>query len=294
MRYIKIIIPERLKKEVKGILQAHQAQALCISKPLETSLPDGILITANLTAEDAEKVVQALKQLGLGQKGHGSITLMPANITFSCKHQGQADHTLSRLELYYKAFPMSKWTKMTFIKVILATIMGSVGIITHSIPTLIGAMIIAPLLDTAMASVIGTVLKDKTLVVRGLTKELSCLGLIVISAMITGFFADENTITLWLNKISLGISALVAFIAGMAGGISIASGKDYQMIGVTIDVSLLIPAALLGMSLLTHQSHLIAKSGLLLFSNICLLEIGGILGLYLRMKKGSIIYQGKK
>ena len=284
MRYIKIIVPERLKDKVKAILKDYQAEALCINKPLETSVPDGILITANLKADHAQEVVYALKELGLGQKGHGSITLMPANITFSCKYQGQANHILSPLELYYKAFPMSKWTKITFIKLMLATIMGSVAIITHSIPTLIGAMIIAPLVDTAMASVIGIVLKDRELAFKGFKKEISCLGLIIFLAMLMGLFTDVSTIALWLEQKSLIVSALVAFIAGIAGGISIASGKDYQMIGVTIDVSLLIPAVLLGMSLLTTETHLISKSAILLIGNVCLLEIGGIIGLAYRIR----------
>ncbi|ACX72127.1 uncharacterized hydrophobic domain protein [Methanocaldococcus vulcanius M7] len=288
MRYMKIIIPKKFLKEVEEILKCNNAYSISIIQPLKTSIDDGIIITCNAEAKDAESIVLELKKLGLGEKGHGSVTIMPANITFSCRDEGMASTTLSPLELYYKAKTMVKITKNVIIKVILASIMGVIGLIEHNIPTLIGAMIIAPLVDTVMGSAIGTVLGDKKLFIEGMKKELICSGVVIICALIPSlFFVSKGLVMQYLSETSILLSAIVAIIAGISGGMSIASGKDYEIIGVTIDVSILIPALLMGMALATGDLYLIYITFILLALNIILLDIGGYIGLRYKLGKSK-------
>ena len=176
---MKIIIPKKFLNTVEEILKNNNAYSISIIEPLKTSIDNGIIITCNAEAKDAEKIVLELKKLGLGEKGHGSVTIMPANITFSCRDEGMASTSLSPLELYYKAKTMVKITKNVIIKVILASIMGVIGLIEHNIPTLIGAMIIAPLVDTVMGSAIGTVLGNRELFIQGMKKSFSALELLL-------------------------------------------------------------------------------------------------------------------
>ncbi|AEF95644.1 TIGR00341 family protein [Methanotorris igneus] len=286
MRYMKIMIPKKFLNIVEEILKKNNAYSISIIEPLKSSIENGIIITCNAEAKDAEKIVLELKKLGLGEKGHGSITIMPANITFSCREEGLASTSLSALELYYKAKSMVKITKNVLIKVVLASIMGTIGIIEHNIPTLIGAMIIAPLVDTVMGSAIGTVLGDRELFIEGMKKELLCAGIVTVCAFVTGlFFVSKDLVLEYLSETSIALSSIVAIIAGISGGMSIASGKEYEIIGVTIDVSILIPALLMGMALATMDLNLIYTTSILLILNIVLLDIGGYIGLKYKMKR---------
>ena len=285
MRYMKIMIPKKFLNTVEEILKKNNAYSISIIEPLKTSIKDGIIITCNAKAKDAEKIVLELKKLGLGEKGYGSITIMPANITFSCRDEGLASTSLSPLELYYKAKSMVKITKNVLIKVVLASIMGTIGIIEHNIPTLIGAMIIAPLVDTVIGSAIGTLLGDKKLFIDGMKKELLCTAIVIACAFVTGlFFVSKELVSEYLSETSIVLSAIVAIIAGISGGLSIASGKEYEIIGVTIDVSILIPALLMGMALATMDWNLIYTTFILLILNIVLLDVGGYIGLKVKMK----------
>ncbi|EHP85249.1 TIGR00341 family protein [Methanotorris formicicus] len=285
MRYMKIMVPEKFLNTVEEIIKKNNAYSISIIKPLKSSIENGIIITCNAEAKDAEKIVLELKKLGLGEKGYGSITIMPANITFSCREEGLASTSLSELELYYKAKSMVKITRNVLIKVVLASIMGTIGLIEHNIPTLIGAMIIAPLVDTVMGSAIGTLLGDRELFIEGMKKELLCSGIVTACAFVTGlFYISENLVLEYLSETSIVLSAVVAIIAGISGGMSIASGKEYEIIGVTIDVSILIPALLMGMALATMNLNLIYTTFILLILNIVLLDIGGYIGLRYKMK----------
>ena len=89
----------------------------------------------------------------------------------------------------------------------------------------------------------------------------------------------------YLSETSIILSAIVAIIAGISGGMSIASGKEYEIIGVTIDVSILIPALLMGMALATMDLNLIYITFILLIINIILLDVGGYIGLKYKVGK---------
>ncbi|WP_048057991.1 TIGR00341 family protein [Methanothermococcus okinawensis] len=281
MKYIKIIVPKKLLNEVEDILKEHNAYSISIIEPLKTSIKDGVIITCNAKTNDAEKIVIKLRKMGIGEKGYGSINIMPANITFSCRDEGLASSKLSPLELYYKATSMVKLSKDVIIKIVLASVMGVIGLIEHNIPTLIGAMIIAPLVDTVMASAIGNVIREKKLVYKGMKKEIICTLIVIACAFLLGILFDipKPIITTYLHENTLLLSAIIAIIAGVSGGMSIASGKDYEIIGVTIDVSILIPALLVGLALSTQDIALIYTTFVFLIINIILLDIGGYVGL---------------
>lgn len=288
IKYIKIIVPKKLLNEVEDILKEHDAYSISIIEPLKTSIKDGVIITCNAKTDDAEKIVIKLRKMGIGEKGYGSINIMPANITFSCRDEGLASSKLSPLELYYKGTSMVKLSKDVIIKIILASVMGVIGLIEHNIPTLIGAMIIAPLVDTVMASAIGNVLKEKKLAYKGMKKEIICTLIVIACAFLLGilFEIPKPIITTYLHENTLLLSAIIAIIAGVSGGMSIASGKDYEIIGVTIDVSILIPALLVGLALSTQDMALIYTTFVFLIINIILLDIGGYLGL--KYKLGNL------
>ncbi|ENN96556.1 hypothetical protein J422_02080 [Methanocaldococcus villosus KIN24-T80] len=285
MRYMKIMVPKKFLNTVEEILKKNNAYSISIIEPLKSSIENGIIITCNAKARDAEKIVLELKKMGLGEKGYGSITIMPANITFSCREEGLASTSLSPLELYYKAKSMVKITKTPIIKVILASIVGTIGLIEHNIPALIGAMIIAPLVDTVMGSAIGTVLGNKELFIEGMKKELLCVGIVTLCSFFMGlFFVSKSLVLEYLSGGSILLSSIIAIISGISGGMGIASGKEYEIIGVTIDVSILIPALLMGIALATMDFKLIYTAFILLILNIILLDIGGYIGLKYKIK----------
>jgi len=251
------------------------------------SIKNGVIITCNAKTEDAEKIIMDLRKIGIGEKGYGSINMIESHITFSCRDEGLASSKLSPLELYYKAKSMSALSIDVMVKIILASIMGVIGLVEHNIPTLIGAMIIAPLVDTVMASAIGTVLKNWELSYKGMKKEIICTLVVILCAFSLGilFNIPKSLIVVYLQENTLLLSAIIAIIAGISGGLSIGSGKDYEMIGVTIDVSILIPALLMGLALSTCDIKLIYITLIFLIINIVLLDIGGYLGLKFKLNE---------
>ena len=69
-------------------------------------------------------------------------------------------------------------------------------------------------------------------------KEIICTLIVIACAFLLSVLFDipKSLITMYLHENILLLSAIISIIAGTSGGMSIASGKEYKMIGVTIEM----------------------------------------------------------
>jgi len=142
---------------------------------------------------------------------------------------------------------------MTVISAVIAT----AGLLLNSPATVVGSMVIAPLIGPAMSAAVGTVVDDEEMFRRGVRMQV--LGVAVAIAAATLFaFALR-----WLALVPPGLDPLdlaevserlapnvlvlvVAIGAGLAGIISLMTGVSAALVGVMIAVALIPPAAAVG------------------------------------------------
>ena len=171
-----------------------------------------------------------------------------------------------------------------FALLLLATVIATFGVISASVATVIGAMIVAPLMGpimaTAAAVVLGSaqrVLSSLALVAAGVVSVilLSTVLAVIVPDVIISFTENAEI----ASRTSPGLVALLTALAAGAAGAYITAREDLadSMGGVAIAISLVPPLCVVGISL--SQGNLDAAGGaLLLFSTnfLAILLAGGI------------------
>ena len=141
---------------------------------------------------------------------------------------------------------------------IFAIIIASVGLNTNSIPVIIGAMLISPLMGPIIGIGLSIGIQDFSLLKQSLKNiTLAILGSIVASALYFSVSPIYEGSSQLLARTTPSIyDVIVALFGGAAGIISIAcKNKGNVLPGVAIATSLMPPLCTAGYGLATHQSQ---------------------------------------
>jgi len=197
----------------------------------------------------------------------------------------------------------AKFTFGYFGLVVVAALLATGGLLANSIPVIIGSMCVAPFLGPSRAVALGGIFRKWKTVGGGLAKQL--IGLLAIGSVL-GFFvtlaflriAPEITVTpeviarMLPTLTSVYLAVFVALASGAAASLAlIASPKIISdpwhelldvMIGAEIAVSLIPPAAVVGIGLAFGRADMAVQSLTLLVINVVCLDIFSIPVLYFR------------
>jgi uncharacterized hydrophobic protein (TIGR00271 family) len=137
----------------------------------------------------------------------------------------------------------------------LATVIATYGVVTDSTASVIGAMIIAPLMTPIMASAAAVILGSTIRLKQALRLVvLGILGVIVLSILLTFFIPDSliayPTNTQITSRVSPGLlDLMIALAAGAAGAYAIGRQEIADSLaGVAIAISLVPPLCVVGIS----------------------------------------------
>jgi uncharacterized hydrophobic protein (TIGR00271 family) len=190
-----------------------------------------------------------------------------------------------------------------FSLVVIAALLSTGGLLANSIPVVIGAMCIAPFLAPSRAVSIGGVYKRWKTAFKGLVKQM--VGLLAIGSVLGFFvtiaflqFAPEITVTpeiiarTFPTLSSLYLSVFVAISSGVAAALALVAKPRIVslplqqlldvMIGAEIAISLIPPAAVVGIGLAFNQPEISFQALGLLVINVVCLDFIAMLALYLR------------
>ena len=153
---------------------------------------------------------------------------------------------------------------------IFAIFIASLGLNTNSIPVIIGAMLISPLMGPIIGMGLGIGVQDFALLKRGLINVgAAILGSILASALYFLISPQYEGASQLLARTSPSIyDVFVALFGGAAGIVSIAcKNKGQVMPGVAIATSLMPPLCTAGYGPATWQMHFFFGALYLFFTN---------------------------
>lgn len=154
---------------------------------------------------------------------------------------------------------------------IFAIFIASLGLNTNSIPVIIGAMLISPLMGPIFGMGLALGIQDFSLLRRGLKNiGMAILGSLVASAIYFLISPQYEGSSQLLARTSPSIyDVFVGLFGGAAGIISIAcKNKGQVMPGVAIATSLMPPLCTAGYGLATMQMHFFLGALYLFFTNM--------------------------
>lgn len=153
---------------------------------------------------------------------------------------------------------------------IFAILVASLGLNTDSIPVIIGAMLISPLMGPIIGMGLALAISDYELLRRGLKNiSLAVIGSVVASALFFLISPQYEGTSQLLARTSPSIyDVFIALFGGAAGIVSIAiRNKGQVMPGVAIATSLMPPLCTAGYGLATMQMNFFFGAFYLFFTN---------------------------
>lgn len=164
----------------------------------------------------------------------------------------------------------------------LSAVIAAAGVVSDSTATVIGAMIVAPLMTPILGLVLSAVLADGSNLRRCLLLLVSGAAAVVGVAYLAGFFVPYPVVAATSSQVAARISPrlvdLVAALAtGAVGSVALArSDISDTLPGVAIAISLVPPLAVTGLTLEANAYHQALGSFLLFITNVVAILASGI------------------
>src|SRR5919204_995754 len=264
MVHLRIVAPREHAHAALGLLEASGSVINVIHLHGVARKPDGDVILCDVAREDASVVIGDLKQLGIHRDGTIAVELVDTAIS----------HAADRAERHAPGSPADAviWEEVTertseesaisatyLVFIVLAALIGSVGIYLNSAILIVGAMVVGPEFGPIAGVCVAAVQRRPDLAARSLI-ALSvgfplAIGAVVLTSLIfkaTGITPDAFSSA--SHSLSQTIAnpdffaAFVAFCAGVAGMLSLTTAKSGALIGVLISVTTIPAAANVGVS----------------------------------------------
>ncbi|MCX3058829.1 DUF389 domain-containing protein [Streptomyces beihaiensis] len=164
---------------------------------------------------------------------------------------------------------------------VLASVIASAGVVGDSTATVIGAMIVAPLMTPILGSALALVLADRSQVVRCALLVLGGALAVIAVGMVLGWIAappdDFASNSQVASRISPRLIDLLAALAtGTVGAFALVrSDISDALPGVAIAISLVPPLSVTGLLLTVGRYHDASESALLFATNVAAIVATG-------------------
>ncbi len=177
-----------------------------------------------------------------------------------------------------------------------ATLIAVVGLFLDNPVTVIGAMLLSPLLGPINAFAVNACIgKVKKLVRIEASIIILVVSAIALSAVITYFaslfFDLPITSQINLRSQTTLIDIAIGLIIGLAGGLALASALPQMLVGVSVASAILPPAAVSGIGLALMDAGLFSGALMLTLVYVVGLELGGTIMLRVKGVRPRRFYQ---
>ena len=183
-----------------------------------------------------------------------------------------------------------------FALLLFATVIATYGVLSNSTATVIGAMIVAPLMGPIMATTAAVIMGSRRRALRAIALVVAGIVTVIISSFLLSWVVPDVTISFTSNgeiasRINPGLYALLTALGAGAAGAFITSRAEIadSMGGVAIAISLVPPLCVVGISLQQGQLGAAAGALLLFMTNfLAILLAGGIVLLIVGLGKAAV------
>ncbi|WP_406453732.1 DUF389 domain-containing protein [Streptomyces sp. NBC_00876] len=258
MLHLRLIVPADRTDEVTGLLEQTVGTAHLAVLPGVARDPVGDVVLCDVAREAGDELIGALRRLGVDE--YGSITVENMDLTLSARAEraeeaapGEGADAVLWEELTDVTHEESTFsiTYVAFLSV--ATMLAACGVMLDNAILIVGAMAVGPEFGPLAGISTALVQRAPRLVWRSLW---ALVGGFAAAMVLTAGFAwlmdvfglfnesmieadRPNTAFIWQPD---WMSFVVAFLAGVAGTLSLTSAKSGALIGVAISVTT-VPAA---------------------------------------------------
>lgn len=300
MVHLRILAPPDAAQHALDLLCASESVSNVVHLPGAASKPAGDVILADVAREDASVVVQDLRELDIPATGSIAISSIETQISdASARAERHAAGLPSDAVVWEDVDSRSEeLTELsgTFIAfMVLAMLIAAIGLILDQTILVIGAMVVSPEFGPLAGISVGVVQRQRALTRRsvlalavGFPVGIAAAYVFTTALAAIGQFPDSFTpsdhpLTRFISQPD-ELSFVVAFIAGIAGVLSLTSAKSGALIGVLISVTTIPAAANVGVAASYEEWGEAAGAFGQLALNLTGIVVAGTLTLYVQRR----------
>lgn len=303
MLHLRVIVPEEMREDVIDVLRREVGVANIVLYPGAALEPVGDEITADIARECANSVIKELKDIDVQHRG--AITLEVLDTVLSTRAhkaedaaEGDPADAVVWDELIGRTREEATLSVTFLLFLTLACLLASVGVVTDSTVTVVGAMVVGPEFGPLAALSVALVRRRLDLARRaslalliGFPLAMAITAVGTLGAQAAGWLSLDSVKQLsevdFIFQVG-PLSFVVALLAGAAGMLSLISAKSAALVGVFISVTTVPAAGFSVVAAILGDWDVAAKSALQLAVNLVGIVIAGVLVLVLR-PKGTLI-----
>lgn len=295
MLHLRLIVPTDLRDKTLASLDESAGVTHVVLLPGSAVRPSGDLVLADVARESADEVLASLRALGLAERGAIDVEQIELTISRAADRAEAAAPGEGADALVWEAVSEITHEESTLTGVYLAfltvaTMLAACGAVLDSAILVVGAMAVGPEFGPLAGLCVALVQRRARPALRSL--NALAVGFAVAMALTVAFTllmnglglfsqarfeaARPNTAFIWQPD---AMSFVVAFLAGIAGLLSLTSSKAGLLVGVAISVTTVPAAANAAVALAYGDYRQCWGSALQLALNLSGIVIAGVLTL---------------
>ena len=194
----------------------------------------------------------------------------------------ETDLQRMRDQLFFEGHERNRRLSRFWLLLPLSAVIASAGVVSDSTATVIGAMIVAPLMTPILGIVLAVVLTDAKNLRRSVLLVVAGAAAVVALAWILGLFVPYPVVAATNTQVALRITPRIidlgaALATGAVGSVALArSDISDTLPGVAIAISLVPPLAVVGLTLESGAPHQALGALLLFTTNVAAILASGI------------------
>lgn len=296
VRLVQVTIPTGKRDAVLRVLDDEGIDYVVTD---ETSHQDyRAIVYFPLPTNAVEPILEALHDVGIEREAYTVVVSAETvvskkfeELTEAYAETEESDDRIARQEIEARAKELAASLPTYVAMTVVSAVIATAGLLLDSPATVVGSMVIAPLIGPAMTTAVGTVIDDVEMFRRGVLLQVVGVILSIIAATVFALFVTAaNLVPPGLDPTSLDevaerlapnfLSLAVAVGAGIAGAVSLMTGISAALVGVMIAVALIPPAATVGIGIAYGNPALALGSGVLVAVNVLSINLSALLVLW--------------
>jgi uncharacterized hydrophobic protein (TIGR00271 family) len=268
--HLRIVVPSHQSEHALDLLSAAPSVCNVIYLPGVAHRPEGDVILCDVAREDASVIISDLRELEIDKEGSIAMEMIDSQVSSAAVAAEKAAEGLPSDAVVWEEVETRTSENVelsgSFLAfMVLAMLIAMVGILTDQLILIIGAMIVGPEFGPIAGICVAAVQRRRDLLKRSLRAlaigfpagiTATFLATLVLDAigLVPGDFMDHRPFTQFISSPNEW-SFIVAFLAGVAGVLSLTSTKSGALVGVLISVTTIPAAANIGVAAALGDWH---------------------------------------
>jgi uncharacterized hydrophobic protein (TIGR00271 family) len=306
MVHLRIVVPSYSAEHVLSLLEATPSACNVIFLERAAQKPEGDVILVDIAREDASVIVSDLKEYGIEAEGSIAMEDIDSMVSEAGEQAekaavGMPSDAVVWEEVEARTSENTELSASFLLFMVLACLIGSVGIMLDSPILIIGAMVVGPEFGPLAGFCVAAVQRRRELAKRSLLPlvigfPVGITAAYLFSLAINGFDLTPEGFSPAVHPNTDFIShpsefsVMVALFAGTAGMLSLTNAKSGALVGVLISVTTIPAAANIGVALAYGDIDEWIGAQAQLAVNLTCIALAGILTLYIQRK----LYQRRR